>query len=77
MVNAIENSLRWSLVINLDASPTAKFTPPKPRDCSKARNKELCEAHASALEACKDKRARAEHRKCIAGQLQAPALKMN
>ena len=50
-------------------APTAKFTPPKPRDCSKARNKERCEAYTSALEACKDKSTRAEHRKCIAGQL--------
>jgi len=56
---------------------TANFTPPKPNDCSKARNKEVCEAHAGALEACKDKRARAEHRKCIAGQLQPAALTRN
>jgi len=58
-------------------APTAKFTPPKPRDCSTARNKERCEAHTGALEACKDKLTRAEHRKCIAGQLQAQAPKKN
>ena len=49
--------------------PTAKFSPPKPRDCSNARNKERCEAHSSALEVCKDLTTRAEHRKCMAGQL--------
>lgn len=54
-------------------APTAKFTPPKPRDCSKARNKEGCESHGSALEACKDMRTRAEHRKCMAAQSQASA----
>jgi len=58
-------------------APTAKFTPPKPRDCSTASNKEHCELHTSALEACKDKRTRAEHRKCMAGQLQAQAPKKN
>ncbi|OGA48630.1 MAG: hypothetical protein A3G24_25695 [Betaproteobacteria bacterium RIFCSPLOWO2_12_FULL_62_13] len=57
--------------------PTAKFTPPTPRDCSKASNKEACEAHASALEACKEKRTRAEHRKCVAGQLRAASLRKN
>jgi hypothetical protein len=57
------------------SAPTANFTPPKPRNCSEARNKELCEAHASALEACKDKRTRSEHRKCVAEQLQAASLK--
>ncbi len=56
-------------------APTAKFTPPKPRDCSTARNKELCEAHTAALETCKDKATRAEHRKCMAGQLPPPAPK--
>ncbi len=58
-------------------APTAKFAPPKPRDCSKARNKERCEAHKAALEACKDRGTRAEHRKCMAGQLPAPAAKKN
>lgn len=58
-------------------APTAKFTPPEPRDCSKARNKEACESHTSALAACKDKLARAEHRKCMAGQLQASASRKN
>ena len=57
------------------SAPAANFTPPKPRDCREARNKEVCEAHAGALEACKDKRTRAEHRKCVAGQLQAASLK--
>lgn len=57
------------------SAPAANFTPPKPRNCSEARNKEVCEAHASALEACKDKRTRAEHRKCVAEQLQAASLK--
>lgn len=51
---------------------TAKTTLPKPRDCAKARNKELCEAHNAALDACKDKTTRAEHRRCMAGQLPAP-----
>lgn len=51
---------------------TAKITLPKPRDCAKARNKELCEAHNAALDACKDKTTRAEHRRCMAGQLPAP-----
>lgn len=60
----------WLECMRLPA-PTAKFTPPKPRDCSTARNKERCEAHVRALEACKDKATRAEHRECIAGQLQA------
>ncbi len=58
-------------------APIAKFTPPKPRDCSKARDKERCEAHTRALEACKDKGTRAEHRKCMAGQLQESAPKKN
>ena len=58
-------------------APTGKFTPPKPRDCSSARNKEVCEAHTKALEACKDKASRAEHRKCMAGQLPASAPKKN
>jgi len=66
----------WRECMRLPA-PTAKFTPPKPRDCSKARDKERCEAHASALEACKDKSTRAEHRKCMAGQMQAPSPKNN
>lgn len=57
--------------------PTASFTPPTPRDCSKARNKEVCEAHAGALRACKDKRTRAEHRKCVAAELQAASLTKN
>jgi hypothetical protein len=56
-------------------APATKFTPPKPRDCAKARNKERCEAHTGALEACKDKTTRAEHRKCMAGQLPAAAPK--
>jgi len=56
-------------------APTAKFGPPKPRDCAKARNKERCDTHNAALEACKDKTVRAEHRKCMAGQLPAPAPK--
>ena len=51
----------------------AKFSPPRLRDCSKAHNKELCETHNAALEACKDKTTRAEHRKCMAGQLPAAA----
>lgn len=58
-------------------APAAKFTPPKARDCAKARNKERCEAHTSALEACKDKTTRVAHRKCMAGQLPAPAPKKN
>ena len=53
--------------------PAAKFMPPKPRDCAKARNKERCESHTNALEACKDKTTRAEHRKCMTGQVPAPA----
>lgn len=57
--------------------PTANFTSPTPRDCSTARNKELCEAHAVALQACKDKRTRAEHRKCLAEQLQAASFTKN
>ncbi len=56
-------------------APAAKFTPPKARDCGKARNQERCEAHTGALEACKDKSTRVEHRKCMAGQLPAPAPK--
>ena len=47
---------------------TAKFTLPRPRDCAKARDKERCEAHNMALEACKDKAKRAAHRKCMAAQ---------
>jgi len=53
-------------------APAVKVPPPKPRDCAKARNKERCEGHNAALEACKDKETRAEHRKCMAGQLPAP-----
>lgn len=56
-------------------APAVKVAPPKPRDCAKARNKERCEAHNTALAACKDKETRAEHRKCMAGQLPAPAGK--
>lgn len=52
-----------------------KFTPPKLRDCDKARNKERCEAHNAALKACADAGASAAHRKCMAGQLPAPAGK--
>lgn len=59
------------------AGSTAKFTPPKPRDCTKARNKERCEAHTSALQACQDQTTRIEHRKCMVGQLAAPAAKSN
>jgi len=59
------------------SAPTANFTPPKPRDCTKALNKDLCEAHTRALEACKEKHTRAEHRKCMAGQLQAGSSKKN
>lgn len=66
----------WLECMRLPA-PGATFAPPKPRDCSTARNKERCEAHASALEACKDRLTRAEHRKCMAGQLQAQAPKKN
>jgi hypothetical protein len=66
----------WRECMHLPA-PTAKFIPPKPRDCSKAQNKERCEAHTRALEACKDKQTRAEHRKCMAGQLPASAPKKN
>lgn len=66
----------WLECMHLSA-PTAKFTPPKPRDCSTARNKERCEEHVRALEACKDKTTRAEHRKCIAGQLQAQVSNKN
>ena len=54
-------------------APAAKFAPPKARDCTKASNKERCAAHTRALEACADKATRAEHRRCIAGQLAAPA----
>jgi len=62
----------WRECMRLPA-PATKAPPPKPRDCTKARNKERCEAHNVALEACKDKLTRAEHRKCMAGQLPAPA----
>jgi hypothetical protein len=62
----------WLECMHLPA-PVAKFTPPKPRDCSSASNKERCETYNSALDACKDRRTRAEHRKCIEGQMQAPA----
>ena len=56
-------------------APAVKVPPPKPRDCTKARNNERCEAHNAALEACKGKETRAEHRKCMAGQLPVPAGK--
>lgn len=55
-------------------APAASFTPPAPRDCSQARSMKVCLAHGRALAACKDRRTRAEHRDCVAGQLQA-ALK--
>ena len=42
-----------------------------------ARDKEACEQHASALEACKNERTRAGHRECVAGQLQTASLKKN
>ena len=58
----------WRDCMHQPAS-TAKFTPPKARDCAKARS----EAHTGALEACKDKTKRVEHRKCMAGQLPASA----
>ncbi|OGA49664.1 MAG: hypothetical protein A3G25_10825 [Betaproteobacteria bacterium RIFCSPLOWO2_12_FULL_63_13] len=64
----------WRACMHFPA-PTAKFTPPKPRDCSMARNKERCEAHVLALAACKNILTRAEHRKCVAGQLQELATK--
>ena len=54
-------------------APATKITPPKPRDCNKARNKERCEAHNTALENCKDKTTRVEYRKCMTGQVPAPA----
>ena len=54
-------------------APTAKFTPPKPRDCSTARVKARCEAHTSALDSCKDELTRAAHRTCVAVHLQALA----
>ncbi|MBI2318168.1 MAG: hypothetical protein HYU75_14520 [Betaproteobacteria bacterium] len=57
-------------------APAASFTPPTPRDCSQARSMDVCMAHARALEACKDKPTRAEHRNCVAGHLQA-SLKNN
>jgi hypothetical protein len=66
----------WLECMHLPA-PIAKFTLPKPRDCSKAHNEQLCEAYNEALEACKDKHTRAEHRKCVAGQLQTSATKKN
>jgi hypothetical protein len=50
-------------------APTGQFTPPKLRDCSKARNTERCEAHNGALAVCNDKTVKAEHRKCMADQL--------
>ena len=53
----------------------AMFTPPKARDCSHARNREVCETHAAALDACSDKTTRAEHRDCMAARLQATASK--
>ncbi|OGA18398.1 MAG: hypothetical protein A3I63_02965 [Betaproteobacteria bacterium RIFCSPLOWO2_02_FULL_66_14] len=56
-------------------APAAKFTPPKPRDCSKARSAQACELHASALRACEDRGTRAEHRKCMAEQSRASAPK--
>ena len=52
-----------------------KFTPPKPRDCSTARNKERCEAHVRALAACKDVLTRHEHRQCVAGHMHELAAK--
>lgn len=57
--------------------PTARFAPPKPRDCTKARNVKACELHASALEACKASNTRAEHRKCMAEQSRASAANKN
>jgi len=62
----------WRECMHLPA-PSAKFTPPKPRDCSTASNKARCEAYNSALAGCNDKPTRAEHRKCVDGQLQAQA----
>ena len=59
------------------SAPAVSFTPPKPRNCSAARDKEACEQHASALEACKNERTRAGHRECVAGQLQTASLKKN
>jgi hypothetical protein len=56
-------------------APSARFVPPRLRNCAETRNKERCEAHNVALEACKDKGARTEHRKCMAGQLSAAAAK--
>ena len=53
------------------AAPTSKFTPPKPRDCTKAQNVERCEAHNTALENCKQMATKADHRKCMSGP--APA----
>lgn len=67
---------QWRECMHLPA-PTAKFTAPVPRDCSTARNKERCEAHTRALQACTDKTTRAEHRKCVAGQLQPLTSKRN
>ena len=64
----------WRECMHRPAS-AVKVPPPKPRDCEKARNKERCEGHNAALEACKDKETRAEHRKCMAGQLPAPTGK--
>lgn len=64
----------WRACMHFPA-PTAQFTPPKPRDCSTARNKERCEAHVQALAACKNVLTRAEHRQCVAGQLQELAAK--
>ena len=57
------------------AERATTFTPPKPRDCSHASNKAVCETHAAALDACKDKNTRAEHRDCMAGRMQATSSK--
>ncbi len=57
------------------AERAANFTPPKARDCSHASNKALCETHAAALDACKDKHTRAEHRECMAGRMQSASFK--
>ena len=67
----------WLECMHLPAPPIAKFTLPKPRDCSKAHNEKLCKAYNDALEACKDTRTRAEHRTCVADQLQTSASKNN
>ncbi len=55
--------------------PPVSFTGPAPRDCSTAHDAGLCERHAAALRACRDKHIRAEHRSCMAGQLQAASVR--